>query len=459
MLFKTPVTFDVSVWELLRAAASPARALVVAEPDGHRDPEYLSGVIRAARRHHRALRAGDAGGLTSRPRPRRSAGAAARAGRRRSGVAGDDRDFRASHPAEIDNTYGPTEAAVTTTFFAARSDNSDTVPIGLPVWNTRTLVLDGRLHPVPAGVAGELYLGGVQLARGYLGRPDLTAERFVADPFATPARACTAPATSSAGTRTAGSSTSGAPTSRSRSAASASNSAKSSRHCFGTKTSDQAIVVPHSDPHTGDHLVGYVVPRPRSTLDRDADLADAAGSLPAYMIPSLLITLAELPLTPNGKVDQNGPARARCSAVKAEYTAPRTESERIVAGIFAEVLGVARVGVDDNFFELGGNSLLGHQARHPHRGRARDTHRHPRRVRRPHRRGPGPATRRARSVHRDRTPDRGGPPRPDPPVTRAAADVVPQPVRNVLAPHTTCPLAVRLTGPLDTRRWPRRSTM
>ncbi|WP_430459382.1 non-ribosomal peptide synthase/polyketide synthase, partial [Rhodococcus opacus] len=355
MLFKTPVTFDVSVWECFAPLVSGAR-LVVAEPDGHRDPEYLSGVLRAhgvtvvhfVPAMLAALTSGP--GLDDLPALRHVL------------VGGETvspetiDDFRASHPAEIDNTYGPTEAAVTTTFFAARSDNSDTVPIGLPVWNTSALVLDGRLRPVPVGVAGELYLGGLQLARGYLGRPDLTAERFVADPFAT----------------------SGARLYRTGDLVRWNADGRLEylgRTDFQVKVRgfrielgeivsallrhedvDQAIVVPHSDPHTGDHLVGYVVPRRGITLDRDAVLAEAAGSLPSYMIPSLLITLAELPLTPNGKVDQKA-LPAPVFTVKAEYTAPRTESERIVAGIFAELLGVPRVGVDDNFFELGGNSL------------------------------------------------------------------------------------------------------
>ncbi|MGW5153257.1 amino acid adenylation domain-containing protein, partial [Rhodococcus koreensis] len=355
MLLKTPVTFDVSVWECFAPLAAGAR-LVIAEPDGHRDPQYLADVLRThgvtvvhfVPAMLAALTSGP--GLTGLPALRHVL------------VGGEAvspetiDDFRASHPAEIDNTYGPTEAAVTTTFFAARSDNSDTVPIGLPVWNTSTLVLDDRLRPVPAGVAGELYLGGVQLARGYLGRPDLTAERFVADPFSTCGarlyRTGDLVRWTAAGLLEYLGRTDFQVKVRGFRIELGEIVSALLRH----EDVDQAVVVPHSDPHTGEHLVGYVVPRGNIALDRDAVLAEAAGSLPSYMVPSLLVPLTELPLTQNGKVDQNA-LPAPVFAGKAEYTAPRTASERVVAAVFAELLGVPRVGVDDNFFDLGGNSL------------------------------------------------------------------------------------------------------
>ncbi|MEU2005891.1 non-ribosomal peptide synthase/polyketide synthase [Rhodococcus sp. NPDC019616] len=355
LLLKTPITFDVSVWECFAPLAAGAR-LVIAEPDGHRDPDYLTAVIRqhevSVIHFVPAMLAAVAGGpgLAGLPSLRY----VLVGGEAVSPEAVDD--FRAAHPAEIDNTYGPTEAAVTTTSFAARSDNGDTVPIGSPVWNTSTLVLDERLRPVPIGVPGELYLGGAQLARGYLGRPDLTAERFVADPY------------SSAGERLYRTGDLVRWNREGRLEYLGRTDFQVKVRGFRIELAEvvstllrhedvlQAVVVSHSDPHTGDHLVGYVVPRAGIDLDVDAVRDHAAGTLPSYMVPSLVVPLTTLPLTPNGKVDRNA-LPAPVFAVTADYTAPRTETERLVADIVADLLGVPRVGVHDNFFALGGNSL------------------------------------------------------------------------------------------------------
>ncbi|WP_335743621.1 non-ribosomal peptide synthase/polyketide synthase [Rhodococcus oxybenzonivorans] len=355
LLLKTPITFDVSVWECFAPLAAGAR-LVIAEPDGHRDPDYLTAVIRqhevSVIHFVPAMLAAVAGGPGLADLP--SLRYVLVGGEAVSPEAVDD--FRAAHPAEIDNTYGPTEAAVTTTSFAARSDNGDTVPIGSPVWNTSTLVLDERLRPVPIGVPGELYLGGAQLARGYLGRPDLTAERFVADPY------------SAAGERLYRTGDLVRWKREGRLEYLGRTDFQVKVRGFRIELAEvvstllrhedvlQAVVVSHSDPHTGDHLVGYVVPRAGIDLDVDAVRDHAAGTLPSYMVPSLLIPLTTLPLTPNGKVDRNA-LPAPVFAVTADYTAPRTETERLVADIVADLLDVPRVGVHDNFFALGGNSL------------------------------------------------------------------------------------------------------
>ncbi|MYZ06909.1 AMP-binding protein, partial [Streptomyces sp. SID2999] len=181
VLQKTPSSFDVSVWEFFWPLITGA-ALVVARPEGHRDPAYLAGLIR------------EQGVTTVHFVPSmlqlflEEPAAAGCAGLRRVMCSGEalpaalTRRFHEVLTAGLHNLYGPTEASVDVTATEI-GPGATTVPIGRPVWNTRTYVLDAGLKPVPPGVAGELYLAGVQLARGYLDRPALTAERFVADPF------------------------------------------------------------------------------------------------------------------------------------------------------------------------------------------------------------------------------------------------------------------------------------
>ncbi|MTE11445.1 non-ribosomal peptide synthetase [Nocardia aurantiaca] len=182
VLFKTPATFDVSVWELFGPLATGGR-MVIAAPDGHRDPLYLADVIAAERvtmtsfvpSMLRAFAASAEPALLTSLRALLVAGEA---------FTSDAVDaFRAVNGAELHNLYGPTEFAVHATYARVADRVSGAVPIGGPVWNARAYVLDSRLHPVAPGLVGELYLAGAQLARGYVGRPDLTADRFVANPF------------------------------------------------------------------------------------------------------------------------------------------------------------------------------------------------------------------------------------------------------------------------------------
>ncbi len=213
ILQKTPATFDVSVWEFFLPFISGA-CLVVAPPEAHRDPVALARIIREEKRHHRAFRA-----LHARRLPRRAerarasrspaSSAPARSCRRTCATASTARSR-----AELHNLYGPTEAAVDVSFWPAGPDDASLpVPIGFPVWNTRLYVLDEKGRPQPPNVPGHLYLGGVQLARGYLGRPDLTQERFLPDPFR-PGSASTPPVTSRCGDRTGRWCSSAAPTIR-----------------------------------------------------------------------------------------------------------------------------------------------------------------------------------------------------------------------------------------------------
>ncbi|MCK8675774.1 AMP-binding protein, partial [Rhodococcus sp. HM1] len=188
VLLKTAATFDLSVWEFWSALVSGGR-LVVAEAEGHRDPGYLLGLMRSASVSTlhvvpsmlealltAASSSGSGGVLASSLRRVLAIGEAL------PGVVAQR--FRSSNPGVgLFNLYGPTEAAVSVTWHEVSGADVVGVPIGVPEWNVSAFVLDERLRPVPVGVAGELYLSGVQLARGYFGRPELTADRFVANPF------------------------------------------------------------------------------------------------------------------------------------------------------------------------------------------------------------------------------------------------------------------------------------
>ncbi|MGW0250600.1 amino acid adenylation domain-containing protein [Nocardia goodfellowii] len=374
VLQKTPATFDVSVWEFFWPLQIGAR-LVVAMPDGHRDPVYLAQLIV------------EKGITTAHFVPSMlsvfvtDTDVRGCAGLRQVFCSGEAlpaataHEFRAALPqAALHNLYGPTEAAVDVTYWPCPADPAS-VPIGSPVWNTQTYVLDPELRPVPPGVVGELYLAGVQLARGYLGQPRLTADRFVANPFTPGARMYRTgdlarwqvdpdhgaqPADESIGVLD-----------------------YLGRTDFQVKIRGLRIELGEiesallADPavaravcvaragRAGDELVGYVVATPGHTIDTAALLTALRQTLPSYMVPVMLVALDELPLNSNGKIDRKAlPAPAAVARPPRVSAEPRTEVERTLAAIFAEVLDLdpAEVGTADNFFELGGNSLVAARA-------------------------------------------------------------------------------------------------
>ncbi|WP_261720613.1 non-ribosomal peptide synthetase [Streptomyces sp. FZ201] len=260
----------------------------------------------------------------------------------------------------VRTTYGPTEMTLCVTghpyTHAQRGDIGTTVPLGEALAHTRMYVLDERLLPVPVGVPGELYLAGAGLARGYADRPGLTAGRFVADPH-------------------------GAPGTRMYRTGDVVRWDREGRLVFLGRADDQvkirgfriepgevesaltrvegvaqAAVVVREDTPGDRRLVAYVVPD-GPPLDSAALRAGLAKVLPDYMVPAAFVELAALPVTPNGKLD-----RARLPApsytVTAEHRAPRSAREEVLCALFAETLGVEKVGIDDGFFDLGGHSLL-----------------------------------------------------------------------------------------------------
>ncbi|MFV3116267.1 non-ribosomal peptide synthase/polyketide synthase [Gordonia amicalis] len=357
VVLKTPYTFDCSVAELFGPLMQGSR-LLIAEPDGHLDPPYLADLI------------ADTGATMVHFVPSMLSVFLELAGPER--LARLDRlrilsttgealppavaaEARAAMPdAVLYNLYGPTEAAVEITY-QQLDEIGDTVPIGVPVWNSTAYVLDGRLHQVPSGVPGELYVGGAQLARGYAARPDLTADRFLADPFGEP----------------------GSRMYRTGDLVRRNASGELEylgRTDFQVKLRGQRIelgeieaaiaqapgvvhtaVTVAQAPDGGEHLVAYVSGAPGETVDLDAVKAAIATPLPEYMRPTVWMPLDEFPLNTAGKLDRKSlPAPEFTSG---EYVAPATDEEARVAEVFAEVLGVDRIGVTDSFFDMGGNSL------------------------------------------------------------------------------------------------------
>lgn len=264
--------------------------------------------------------------------------------------------FRDVSRAQLFNLYGPTETAVSVTAHKVTPHDTSSVPIGRPEWNTCVYVLDDRLHPVPPGVAGELYLAGAQLARGYVARADLTAERFVANPYGAPGerlyRTGDVVAWGDDGELDYLGRTDFQVKLRGFRIELSEVEAVLRSH---TGVS-QAITLVRSDVDGGDRLVAYVVPATPGAIDVGSLKSTVAKRLPSYMVPGAFVELASLPLNVNGKVDRR--ALPIPEYEQREFRPPTTKSERVVATAFQELLGVEQVGTDDNFFELGGNSLM-----------------------------------------------------------------------------------------------------
>ncbi len=360
VLQKTPMAFDVSVWEFFLPLLAGAQ-LVMARPQGHQDPSYLAEVIESegiTTMHfvpsmlQLFLSQADARRCTSLRRVLCSGEALP--------VALQQHFHRSLPEVELHNLYGPTEAAVDVTAWHCLPQHEGmSVPIGRPIANTAMYVLDRQGQPVPLGVAGELYIGGVQVARGYLNRPELTAERFVPDSFSAK------PGAHMYKTGDVG--------------RWLENGAIEylGRNDFQVKLRGQRVELGEIEARLaacagvaeaavmargegGDmRLVAYVVPQAGAQLDAAVLRAALAQQMAGYMIPSAFVTLDAFPLTPNGKLDRKAlPAPDAAALVVREYEAPQGAAEEAIAAIWQELLGVEKVGRHDHFFELGGHSLL-----------------------------------------------------------------------------------------------------
>ncbi|MGV3708605.1 MAG: amino acid adenylation domain-containing protein [Gemmatimonas sp.] len=360
-LQKTPVTFDVSVWELFLPLMTGA-CLVIAPPDAHRDPAAIVDLLR--RESVSAVHFVPSMLSAFLDEPSAAGVSVARVFCSGEELKPEHRDrFYEVVRGELHNLYGPTEAAVDVTYWhASSSDRSRPVPIGRPVWNTQMYILDAELRPVPEGVPGTLYIAGVQLARGYVGRDDLTAERFVPNPFVPGARMYNTG--DLAQWRNDGAiEYLGRIDGQVKLRGQRLEVGEIESVLLASPFVAQAAVVLREDKPGDQRLVAYFVPKvgaPASGALSSTSLRDvAAQKLPDFMIPSAFVALDELPLTSSGKLDRKRLPRVASQHV--EVTAAiASPLEQHVADAFAHALELpaAQVGADSDFFLLGGHSLL-----------------------------------------------------------------------------------------------------
>jgi amino acid adenylation domain-containing protein len=261
---------------------------------------------------------------------------------------------------QIVNGYGPAETTVFSTTYPEIGDRSRNTPIGRPLANTRIYILDAHEEPVPVGVTGELYIGGVGVARGYLNRPELTAERFVRDPFA-----------AEAGARMYRTGDLGRWLADGNIEFLGRNDFQVKIRGFRIELGEiearlrehegvrEAVVLAREDTPGDKRLVAYYTARGENSVGAQELRAHVAARLPEYMVPAAYVKLESLPLTPNGKLNRKAlPAPEGDAYGVRQYEAPQGEIEELLAGIWAKLLHLERVGRHDNFFELGGHSLM-----------------------------------------------------------------------------------------------------
>ncbi|WP_260636943.1 non-ribosomal peptide synthase/polyketide synthase [Streptomyces angustmyceticus] len=267
------------------------------------------------------------------------------------------RELREAEGVTAYNVYGPTECTVDAVYGPFDGDAERPV-IGRPGRNLRAHVLDGALRPVPVGVPGELYLAGAQVTRGYLGRPGLTAARFVADPFGPPGTRMYRTGDRARWDRHGRLEFLGRADDQVKIRGFRIEPGEIEAALLGDPGVADAVVV--AADHAGRaRLVAYVVPAGERTPPAEELRVRLRRTLPDYMVPAVFVPLARIPRTSSGKTDRRAlPAPPAQPDSTTPYTAPRTDTETCLAGIWAEVLGVPRVGVEDNFFALGGDSIL-----------------------------------------------------------------------------------------------------
>jgi amino acid adenylation domain-containing protein len=363
-LLKTPITFDAAGRELFPTLLAGG-TLIIAASDGHRDSQYLADTIRSERvsiihcvpsllrlmveepafDESLALRAVMCGGEALAPQI--------------------VTQFQSRCKAKLYNVYGPTEAIIDSTYWLCEKHNAQsTIPIGRPIPNARVYILDDRLRPLPIGVGGNLYIGGAGLARGYVRRPDLTAEKFIPDHF------------------------SGEPGARLYKTGDLARYLPDANIEFLGRSDYQVkirgfrvelgeveatlgqhpavrdvIVLVQEDGRRDKRLVAYVAAGTEARPTANELRGFLKDKLPEHMVPTVFVLLDAFPLTNNGKVDRRAlptPDRRRPETDEA-FVVCRTPTEELLAEIWGQVLGVERVGIYDNFFQLGGHSLLATQ--------------------------------------------------------------------------------------------------
>ncbi|MFT3013447.1 enterobactin non-ribosomal peptide synthetase EntF [Klebsiella quasipneumoniae] len=366
---KTPCSFDVSVWEFWWPFIAGAQ-LVMAEPEAHRDPQAMQQFFAhygvTTTHFVPSMLAAFVASLDA------DSVAACRTLRRVfcSGEALPTelcREWERLTGAPLHNLYGPTEAAVDVSWYPAcgpelAAVTGSSVPIGWPVWNTGLRILDGAMRPVPPGVAGDLYLTGIQLAQGYLGRPDLTASRFIADPFAPGERMYrtgdVARWLANGAVEYLGRSDDQLKIRGQRIELGEIDRVMSALPDVAQAVS-HACVFNQAAATGGDarQLVGYLVSDSGLPLDTAALKARLAEQLPPHMVPVVLMQLADLPLSANGKLDRKALPLPTLGGERSGRP-PEPGMETVVAAAFSQLLGCEVNDIDADFFALGGHSLL-----------------------------------------------------------------------------------------------------
>ncbi|MCZ7672470.1 MAG: amino acid adenylation domain-containing protein [Chloroflexi bacterium] len=359
ILQKTPFSFDVSVWEFFWPLITGA-TLVVAKPGGHLDSTYLVKLIQESAiitMHfvpsmlHIFLSEPRVANCTTLQRVICSGEALPYDLTQR---------FFAKLPAcELHNLYGPTEAAIDVSYWQClKDDPRQLVPIGRPIANIQLYILDTYLQPVPQGVAGELHIGGVGLARGYWNRPELTEEKFIVDPFVENGRLYKT-----------GDLVRYLPDGTIQFLGRVDHQIKLrgfrielgeiETRLTALPNVREALVVLHTVTENDQRLLAYLVPNPGESIHIQPVREQLHDVLPDYMVPNLFVTLAEFPLLSNGKVNRRALPAPDVSSTPNKNTAlPKNQLEQKIAQVWQMLLGVSQVGIHDNFFDLGGHSLL-----------------------------------------------------------------------------------------------------
>ncbi|MFD8980643.1 amino acid adenylation domain-containing protein [Streptomyces sp. NPDC059564] len=361
VLLSTTASFDVSVPEIF-APLHVGAAVVIARPDGRRDPAYLADLIRRERVTGADFVPSLLEAFVNEPSAKGCDSL------RWIEVAGEAfPPALANKAAEVlpgcgvHNLYGPTEASVEVTAYR-HVPGADRVPIGAPVWNTRVYVLDAALRPVAPGVAGELYLAGTGLARGYLGQTALTAGRFVACPFGEPGSRMYRTGDLVRWSRDGQVEYIGRTDFQVKIRGFRIELGEIENVLAGHPDVDGAVALVREDRAGDQRLVAYVVPGnggpDPAALDLTALTDLAREHLPEYMVPSAIVPLAELPVTPSGKLDRKALPAPDHTEAAAVGRGPRNPREEVLCRLFAELLGVEEVGIDVDFFDHGGHSLL-----------------------------------------------------------------------------------------------------
>ncbi len=367
---KTPCSFDVSVWEFFWPFIAGAK-LVMAEPEAHRDPlamqRFFAEYGVTTTHFVPSMLAAFVASLTAET-ARQSCATLKQVFCSGEALPTDlCREWQQLTGTPLHNLYGPTEAAVDVSWYPAFGDelaavSGSSVPIGYPVWNTGLRILDAMMHPVPPGVAGDLYLTGIQLAQGYLGRPDLTASRFIADPFA-PGERMYRTGDVARWLENGAVEYLGRCDDQLKIRGQRIELGEIDRVMQALPDVEQAVthacVINQAAATGGDarQLVGYLVSQSGLPLDTTALQAQLRETLPPHMVPVVLLQLAQLPLSANGKLDRKALPLPELKA-HTSGRALKTGSESIIAEAFSSLLGCDVQDADADFFALGGHSLL-----------------------------------------------------------------------------------------------------